>query len=140
LQKPGKLDDMETLIMREHPANGVKILRPIELPAHILESVHAHHEWWNGTGYPRGLKGEAIPIGGRIIAVADTIDSMISNRVYRRALGLENMKEELQKFSGIQFDANVINAFFALIDRMGMPRFLEFLQVGSMAVPVEQPV
>jgi len=140
LQKPGKLDDLETLIMREHPANGVKILRPIDLPKHILESVHSHHEWWNGTGYPRGLKGEGISIGARIIAVADTIDSMISNRVYRRALALDNMKEELQKFSGIQFDANVINAFFTLIDRMGMPGFLEHLNVGVAAVPVEQTV
>lgn len=139
LQKPGKLDDLETLIMREHPSNGVKILRPIDLPGEIIESVHSHHEWWNGTGYPRGLKGEGISLGGRIIAVADTVDSMVSNRVYRRALALENMKEELQKFSGIQFDANVINAFFTLIDRMGMPDFLEYLNVGTKAEMV-QPV
>ncbi|MBI1819081.1 MAG: response regulator [Nitrospirae bacterium] len=131
LQKPGKLDDLETVIMREHPANGVKILRPIDFPLHILESVHAHHEWWNGSGYPRGLKGEEIPLGGRIIAVADTVDSMIGNRVYRKALSLENMKEELQKYAGIQFDAGIINTFLSLLDRIGLQKLLEHLQVEN---------
>jgi putative nucleotidyltransferase with HDIG domain len=131
LQKPGKLDDLETVIMREHPANGVKILRPIDFPLHIVESVHAHHEWWNGSGYPRGLKGEEIPLGGRIIAVADTVDSMIGNRVYRKALSLENMKEELQKYAGIQFDAGIINTFLSLLDRIGLEKLLEHLHVGN---------
>ena len=70
-------------------------------------------------------------MGGRIIAVADTVDSMLSNRVYRRALTLEALKEELKRFSGIQFDPAVVNAFEALITRMGMENFLKALNIDA---------
>ncbi len=111
LRKPGKLTDEEWVVMKAHPEVGYKILHRIEFLEEASQIVLHHHEKWNGTGYPAGLESEAIPMGSRIFAVADTVDAMTSERPYRKALSFEIASEELLKFSGIQFDPQVVEAF-----------------------------
>ena len=112
LRKPGKLTEEEWQIMKQHPMLGYKILKNIKQLNDVAEIVLHHHERFDGTGYPVGLKGEEIPLGSRIFSVADTIDAMTSDRPYRKALSFEETAEELKKWSGRQFDPEVVNAFF----------------------------
>lgn len=114
LRKPGKLTDEEWDVMKTHPEIGYKILYKIEFLEEASQIVLHHHERFNGTGYPAGLKGEDIPIGSRIFAVADTLDAMTSERPYRKALSFEIASEELVKFRGIQFDPHVVDAFLSV--------------------------
>lgn len=114
LKKPGKLTDEEWTVMKTHPTVGYKILHRIEFLEEASQIVLHHHERWDGTGYPEGLKGEAIPLGSRIFAVADTVDAMTSERPYRKALSFEVASEELKKFKGIQFDTRVVDAFHSV--------------------------
>ena len=112
LRKPGKLTEEEWQIMKQHPMLGYKILKNIKQLKDVAEIVLHHHERYDGTGYPAGLKGEEIPLGSRIFSVADTIDAMTSDRPYRKALSFEETAEELKKWSGKQFDPKVVEAFF----------------------------
>jgi putative nucleotidyltransferase with HDIG domain len=114
LRKPGKLNDMETGIMREHSLRGYEMLRKIPFLQEAAEIVYSHQEKWDGTGYPRGLKGEEIPLGARIFAVADTLDAMCSDRPYRSALPFSAAREEIIRFSGRQFDPQVVDAFLSM--------------------------
>lgn len=114
LKKPGKLTDSEWTVMRTHPEVGYKILNKIEFLEEASEIVLFHHERFKGSGYPSGLKGKDIPIGARIFAVADTVDAMTSERPYRSALSFEEASAELKKFSGIQFDPRVVDAFHSV--------------------------
>jgi putative two-component system response regulator len=111
LKKPGKLTDEEWDVMKTHPLVGYKILHRIEFLEEASQIVLHHHEKFDGTGYPAGLKREAIPLGSRIFAAADTVDAMTSERPYRNALSFEIAAEELKKYSGIQFDPIVVTAF-----------------------------
>jgi putative nucleotidyltransferase with HDIG domain len=111
LRKPGKLTPEEWVVMRQHPEIGYGILHRIEFLEEASRIVLHHHENYNGTGYPQGLREEEIPIGSRIFAVADTLDAMTSDRPYRKALSLETVASELDKFSGQQFDPVVVKAF-----------------------------
>lgn len=111
LRKPGKLTPEEWVVMKQHPKIGYEILNRIEFLEEASIMVLHHHENFDGNGYPAGLKGEEIPIGSRIFAVADTMDAMTSDRVYRKALSLETVSSELRKFSGKQFDPEVVEAF-----------------------------
>lgn len=131
LQKDGRLDDQETEMMQGHPANAVKILQPIELSEAVLDFVHSHHEWWNGTGYPRKLKENQISLGARILAVADTVDAMMNSRVNRKAYTYETLCEELKRFSGTQFDPAVISVFLAMVEKMGLEAFLRRLKLEA---------
>lgn len=111
LRKPGKLTPEEWKIMETHPQLGNQILNKIKFLEKPSIIVLHHHEKYNGTGYPDKLKEMEIPLGARIFGVADTVDAMTSDRPYRKALSFEIAKEELEKFSGTQFDPVVVKAF-----------------------------
>jgi response regulator RpfG family c-di-GMP phosphodiesterase len=111
LRKPAKLTDEEWVKMREHPLHGQQILREIEFLEGAARVVGQHHEKWDGSGYPKGLRGEEIDLNARIFSVADAFDAMISDRVYRAGRSYEEAAEELERFSGRQFDPTVVAAF-----------------------------
>jgi putative nucleotidyltransferase with HDIG domain len=118
LRKPGPLTDDERTIMRTHCAKGFAMVKRIPFLKEAAEIVLTHQEYYNGSGYPQGLKGEEIPLGSRIFAVADTLDAMISNRPYRRALPIKAAREEIKKFSGTQFDPQVVEVFLSYPDHV----------------------
>jgi putative nucleotidyltransferase with HDIG domain len=114
LRKPGALDTEEIAIMQEHCYRGYQILKRIPFLTEASEIVYAHQEKYDGTGYPRGLKGEQIPLGARIFSVADTLDAMTSDRPYRAKLPFSVAREEIQRWSGRQFDPQVVNTFLQM--------------------------
>ena len=116
LNKPGKLTDEEFDIIKDHSMTSVRILDPI-LPARPLNFVKHHHERWDGRGYPDGLAGKDIPIGARVIAVADTFDAMTSKRAYRDALPVGKAFEEIEKCTGSQFDPDIAPFFKAAYEK-----------------------
>jgi putative nucleotidyltransferase with HDIG domain len=116
LRKPGALTPEEVAIMREHCFRGYQMLRKIPFLAEASEIVYAHQERYDGTGYPRGLKGEEIPLGARIFSIADTLDAMTSDRVYRAAQTVAAAREEIIRFSGRQFDPEVVRIFLQMPD------------------------
>lgn len=111
LGKKGPLNNEEKAIIRNHPAKGVEILRPIKHFESILPVILHHHENYDGSGYPSGLSGENIPLFARIIAVADAYDAILSMRPYRSAATHSEAIRELMRCSGRQFDARVVNSF-----------------------------
>lgn len=114
LNKPGPLNQEEVRVMKQHPQMGAKMLDGIPFLKPILPYVLYHHERWDGTGYPQGLKGTDIPIEGRLLAIADTVDAILSNRPYRRANVPEKVIAELLEFRGVQFDPDLVDAFVNL--------------------------
>src|SRR6266568_3836867 len=114
LNKPGKLDPNEIETMREHPYRGYQIVKKISFLSEAAEIVYAHQEKFDGTGYPRGLKGDQTPLGARIFSIADTLDAMMSNRPYRAAQPFSAAREEILRWSGRQFDPQVVEAFLAM--------------------------
>jgi putative nucleotidyltransferase with HDIG domain len=114
LLKPGRLDAAESTIMREHCYRGFQILRKIPFLADASEIVYSHQERYDGFGYPRGLKGEEIPLGARLFAVADAFDAITSDRPYRRAQSLQAAREEIARHSGSQFDPQVVDIFLRI--------------------------
>ncbi|MBE7706600.1 MAG: HD domain-containing protein [Cyanobacteria bacterium SIG30] len=114
LCKPGKLTDDEYKVMKLHPENSERLIMSIKKLNGISSWVKTHHERWDGKGYPNGLRGEAIPLSARIIAIADTYDAMTSTRSYRQALSHEVAIEEIQKCAGSQFDPNLASKFIEL--------------------------
>jgi putative nucleotidyltransferase with HDIG domain len=113
LRKPGPLNDEERAIMRRHCTIGYAVLERIPFLHEASEIVLSHQEHFHGSGYPRGLCGEAIPMGARIFAVADTLDAMISDRPYRKALPIEAARNEIETHAGTQFDPRVVRTFLA---------------------------
>ncbi|HKN84824.1 MAG TPA: HD domain-containing phosphohydrolase [Pyrinomonadaceae bacterium] len=111
LRKPAKLTEEEWVLMREHPVHGQQILRGIEFLQGASRVVAQHHEQWDGSGYPLGLRGEDIDICARIFAVADAFDAITSDRVYRRGKPYEAAAKELDDWAGRQFDPKVVEAF-----------------------------
>jgi len=118
LRKPGPLTPDERAVMRKHCEIGFAVLERIPFLKEAAEIVLAHQECYDGSGYPRGLKGEQIPLGARIFAVADTLDAMISDRPYRKALPISAAREEIQRHAGKQFDPRVVQVFLAHPDRV----------------------
>jgi putative nucleotidyltransferase with HDIG domain len=116
LNKAGPLTAEEYARFKEHPAIGEALMRPIPTFRDVLPAIGAHHERWDGAGYPRGLAGEDIPFIARIMAVADTYDAMTSNRAYRAALKHSVALAEIRRCSGSQFDPKVVDAFLAAIE------------------------
>jgi putative two-component system response regulator len=114
LLKPGKLTDEEWKIMKMHPTMGYELLKKIDFLEEAAEIVLSHHEHYNGKGYPRGLKGEQIPLGARIFSVVDALDAMTSNRPYRQALSFEEAIERIAKSSGSQFDPSIVRVFLSI--------------------------
>ncbi|MCL5772798.1 MAG: HD domain-containing protein [Firmicutes bacterium] len=118
LLKPGQLSTEERAYMNEHVKTSANILRNMSsLPPETIEMVLCHHERYDGTGYPRGLKGDQIPLGAQIIAVADTFDAMTSDRPYRKAFAAEEALAKMKDSSCTQFDPKVLNAFLALFGK-----------------------
>ncbi len=116
LRKPGPLSPEEQEVMRTHCQVGHEMLSRVPFLRGVAGIVLAHQERFDGTGYPRGLKGEEIPLGARIFAVADTLDAMTSDRPYRSALSLEEAKDEIRRCAGTQFDPLVVKAFLSIPD------------------------
>jgi HD-GYP domain-containing protein (c-di-GMP phosphodiesterase class II) len=108
LSKPGKLTPEERAIMESHPIKGAELVRISSHLRHTVEPIRHHHEAWDGSGYPDAIAGDAIPVFSRIIAIADTIDAMASDRPYRRGLGSEKIRSELVRMRGIQFDPEML--------------------------------
>jgi diguanylate cyclase (GGDEF)-like protein/putative nucleotidyltransferase with HDIG domain len=108
ISKPGKLTPEEFEKMKIHPVVGAEILERVKFPYPVTPMVRAHHEKWNGTGYPDGLKGEAIPLGARILSVVDCLDAMASDRQYRKALPLDEAMAHVEREAGISFDPKVV--------------------------------
>ena len=116
LNNPGRLTESEREEMRRHPDYGVQILRGMRSMKDASDLVASHHEWFDGSGYPRGLSGEEIPMGSRIIAVVDAYDAMTSDRPYREALSEEQATSRLKAGAGTQFDPQVVDAFLHILD------------------------
>ena len=116
LNKPGKLTDDEMAIMREHAYLGYKMLSKIPFLAEAAEIVYAHQERYDGTGYPRGLKGDQIPLGARMFSISDTLDAMTMDRVYRPAQSFGAAREEIARWSGKQFDPQIVKVFLETPD------------------------
>ena len=115
LSKPGKLNPIEFDMMKAHPEVGYNILRRIEFNAPIADMVHQHHEKLDGSGYPRGLKGEEILLEARILSVADVVEAMSSHRPYRPALGIDRALEEILSMRGTAFDEEVVDTCVTLL-------------------------
>jgi len=115
LSKPGKLTPDEYRLIQQHVPMGVRILAPVPFPFPVVDVVRSHHERWDGLGYPEGLKGETIPIGGRIVATVDVFDALTSQRPYRRAMTHEEALQHLVNGAGKQFDPHIVERFGALL-------------------------
>ena len=118
LNKPGKLEPDEMLIMKEHAYHGYQIVKKIPFLAEVAEIVYSHQEWFNGEGYPRHLRGEEIPLGARIFSVADTFDAITVDRPYRPAQSAQAARTEIEKFSGRQFDPEIVKVFLEMPDKI----------------------
>jgi cyclic di-GMP phosphodiesterase len=111
LRKPGRLDDAEWAEMRRHPVVGATIVAPLRLGRFVAPIVRAHHERWDGRGYPDGLRGPAIPLGARIVTIVDSFDAMTHDRPYRAGRPVDQALEELQALAGAQFDPELTTLF-----------------------------
>jgi len=117
LRKPAKLTDEEWQIMRQHPITGEEILRPVERMRGVARILRAHHERWDGKGYPDGLAAERIPLGARILAVIDAYSAITDERPYKPARSQADAVVELRKSAGTQFDLKVVEAFCKMLER-----------------------
>jgi len=123
LMKPMRLDADEQELMRRHPIYGASILEPSAALRPLVQMVLHHHENYDGSGYPEGLKGTDIPLGSRIIIVADAYEAMTSDRIYRKAIGHDKAMEQLNKYKGIQFDAAIVRTLEQLLQKSGPKAF-----------------
>ncbi|WP_158942939.1 HD domain-containing phosphohydrolase [Granulicella sp. S190] len=114
LLKPGRLTPEETAIMKQHCERGYRMVRKIPFLRDAAEIVYAHQEQFDGSGYPRGLQGDEIPLGARVFAIADTLDAMTSDRPYRRGTTFTKAIEEITQRAGTQFDPQIVEVFLAL--------------------------
>jgi len=147
LRKPAKLTEEEWVRMREHPLHGQQILRGIEFLQGASRVVAQHHEKWDGTGYPLGLRNEDIDICARIFAVADAFDAITSDRVYRRGKPYEAAAQELDDWAGRQFDPKVVEAFHRVpkedweeLHRQSLMRKPDQFDVRQLVPQVESPL
>jgi len=115
LDKESKLTEEEMAEIRKHPGKGVEILSPIRQLRHLLPAIRGHHESFDGGGYPDGLQGDEIPLYARILAVADTVDAMSADRPYRKGQPVEKIMEELKRYSWLQFDGSIVDAYLRSI-------------------------
>ena len=117
LLKTGRLTRYEREVIKEHPQIGADIIRPLHFLRDIIPVVLHHHEWWNGKGYPNRLKKEAIPIGARIVAIADVYQALTSDRPYHKAYGKETAVRMIKGGSGTQFDPRIVDAFLGILEK-----------------------
>lgn len=116
LDKPDRLTDEEFALVKMHPAKGADILKPVKQLSHLVPVIRHHHERIDGRGYPHGLKGDEIPLGSRIVHIADSFDSMTADRPYRPAPGMEYAISELRRCAGTQFDAEIAGLFAKILE------------------------
>ncbi|WP_238473235.1 HD-GYP domain-containing protein [Desulforamulus profundi] len=133
LNKPGRLTEDEFNKIREHSVMGANILKQIDTFSDLVAIVRAHHERYDGRGYPDGLAGEDIPLISRIITVADSFEAMTSDRSYRKRFTIEYALEELQRCAGTQFDPTIVNHFIQFVSGTTLER-----NVGNLLAP-DQP-
>jgi putative nucleotidyltransferase with HDIG domain len=114
LEKPGMLSLQETLLIQDHSLRGEQILRELSLPESICQTVRAHHERFDGKGYPDGLVGAEIPLEARIVQVADAYDAMTQDRPYRAAMTSEDASFWISGLSGVTFDPDVVDSFLSV--------------------------
>jgi len=119
LWKPARLEPEEIAIMSEHPVRSAQMIEEIPHLARSVPSVKHHHEYLDGSGYPDHLEGDKIPIGARIILVADAYDAMTSDRPYRKSIGYERASQELRKYAGRQFDLQMVSALMDVVGESG---------------------
>jgi HD-GYP domain-containing protein (c-di-GMP phosphodiesterase class II) len=119
LKKTGKLTPNEWEEMRMHPVYAYNLLSPISFLRGALDIPFCHHEWWNGSGYPRGLKGEQIPLAARIFSVVDNWDALLSNRPYRKAWVREDVIDYLRLNAGVIFDPRIVDIFLSMMEKEG---------------------
>ena len=122
LNKPGPLTPEERARIEQHPEIGYRITQAIPELSHASKYIMAHHEWWDGTGYPNGLSGAEIPLASRIIAVVDAYDVMVTGRSYRAARSKEEAVCELKRCAGTQFDPKIVDIYVKLLESMGDDR------------------
>jgi len=120
LNKPGKLSRIEYELIKTHPQTGSNILKPVMFPWPIADMVRQHHERLDGSGYPNGLKGDAILLEARVMAVADVVESMMSHRPYRSTLGLDAALAEIKEHSGGLYNPAVVEACVKVMGRQGL--------------------
>lgn len=135
LLKVGPLTEDEWAVMRTHPEIGQRILASVPFMVEAAEIVLSHEERFDGTGYPRGLAGEAIPLWARLFAVIDTLDAITSDRAYRKGLAFGAAKAEIQRLSGVQFDPVAVEAFVAGEAEL---REMVELKCGTASIPAVQ--
>ncbi len=121
LRKPGRLSAQELVEMRRHCAIGARVAKRIEKLRPVVPIIYHHHERYDGTGYPEGLRGETIPLLARVLTVADALGAMTSDRPYRQAFSIERALDEIRKASGSQFDPVVVEALFRALERLEVP-------------------
>ena len=138
LTKPGELNDPEWRIVSEHPKIGQVVLEQAGALRDAATIVLHHHEWYDGRGYPHGLAGEEIPVGARIVAIADAYEAMVAGRPYRDAITHEAALLELRRHAGMQFDPLLVEAFAELFSER-MPFAVEFAPHGHSHLPGEIP-
>jgi HD-GYP domain-containing protein (c-di-GMP phosphodiesterase class II) len=117
LNKPGRLTGQEYAVIKKHTIKGDEMVRPLALPRECRDGILYHHEWYDGKGYPEGLKGEDIPVSASIIAVADAYDAMTSDRPYRKGLDKFIAIEEIRKYFGVQFNPLPARALLELFEK-----------------------
>jgi len=116
LRKPGPLTEDEWAIMKQHPNIGADLIKDLEIYADIVDIVRYEHERWDGSGYPKGLRGEEIPLGARIVAMADIYNALITDRPYRPAYSHEEALRMIREMRGVTLDPKVVDAFFSVIE------------------------
>ncbi len=140
LNKPGKLTAQEMSIMQRHPEVGARMIEGIAFLKPCAPFIISHHEQWDGSGYPHGLKGDGIPIEGRILAVADTFDAIVTDRPYRRGKSIEAAMQELRDFAGRQFDPDVVEIFVEAIRKNREKLDIIYNLEGDVEEPKTAPV
>ena len=128
LSKNSQLNAEEFNIIHSHPAKSVELIKPVEFLKPILPIILYHHEKYDGTGYPSGLKKEQIPLGARIMAVVDAFEAMVQQRPYRQAISIPEAVEELKKNSGTQFDPQIVRVFCELVNQKKFRNYLSLLK------------
>lgn len=118
LTKPSRPDDREWKVIKKHPLEGAKIVGHVRELQSLVPIIRHHHEWYDGSGYPDGLKGEDIPLAARIITVADAYDTMTTIRPYRHTVSQQEACDELRSCAGTQFDSRIVAAFCGVLDEI----------------------
>jgi putative nucleotidyltransferase with HDIG domain len=118
LDKPGRLTDEEFKLVKQHPMKGAEILSPIKQLRNIIPAVRNHHEFYNGKGYPDGLKEDEIPLMARIMCIADSVDAMGADRPYRKGKSMDEIVTELKRCSWTQFDPKVVDVFLKVAKKI----------------------